>query len=267
MSERGLIRIWASANPLLAAILNPIISTIILALVTTCVAGAAPLGTADIVHTGYGASGQLNVWGGGLYGTSVGGGVYMLNKTNGTGEGNYWPNGPLGGFCIELSEWAPKKTSTYNVVALEDSPLPTYFLGSYIGPVKAEYLSELWGRFFNPSWVGIGPFSLQQKRNAEAFAAAVWEIIYEDLPDSPSGWNVTKDNTVGIRGFRCTNADTTTANNWLHSLDGTGPKVELRALVYDGKQDYITAIPTGIPEPATICLLSLGALSLVRRKR
>jgi len=104
MSKRELIRIRALAHPLFAAIFNPIISIIIPTLITTCAAGAAPLGTATIVHTGYGASDKLRVWGGGLYGTYVRGGVYTLNKTNSTGEGNYWPNGPLGGFCIELSE-------------------------------------------------------------------------------------------------------------------------------------------------------------------
>jgi hypothetical protein len=238
------------------------LTAIILVLATTGVAEAVPLGTVKIAHTGYGANGQLSVWGGGLYGTYVRGGVYMLNKTNGTGQGNYWPNGPLGGFCIELSEWTPKNLLTYDVVMPQDAPEPTDFLGSPIGPAKAEYLSELWGRFFDPNWVGIGPFSLQQKRNAEAFAAAVWEIIYESLPPSPAAWNVKADGTPGRLGFKCYGADTATANSWLHALDGTGPKVNLRALVYDGKQDYIT----GIPEPATIALLGFGGLALIRRK-
>jgi hypothetical protein len=50
----------------------------------------------------------------------------------------------------------------------------------------------------------------------------------------------------------------------LHSLDGTGPREDLRAFRYDGQQDYITAIP----EPATIALLGFGGVfSLLRRKR
>jgi hypothetical protein len=261
MRERRLIRIWAF-------FLTILLTTVVLVLVTPRVANATSLGTVNIVNTGYGASGQLNVWGGGLYGASGRGGVYMLNKTNGTGQGNFWPNGLLGGFCIELSELAPTKLSTYDVVMPQDSPKPTYFLGSYIGPVKAEYLSELWGKFFDPNWVGIGPFSPQQNSKAEAFAAAVWEIIYEDLPSSPAGWNVTEDGTSGNRGFYCTNADTVTANNWLHSLNGTGPKTQLLALVCDGKQDYITASPpAGIPEPATIALFGIGGLALLRKKR
>lgn len=149
----------------------------------------------------------------------------------------------------------------------QDSPEPTCFLREHIGPDKTEYLSELWGRFFEPNWVGEGPFTWRQKRDAEAFAAAIWEIIYEELPESPADWNVKIDGTFGRLGFRCSGVDTYTANSWLHALDGTGPKVDLRAFVNDVKQDYIIACPiTQVPEPATVCLLGLGALILVRRK-
>lgn len=235
---------------------------------TACVARAVPVGTVEIEHIGYGANGQLRVWGGGLYGSRVRGGVYMLDKTDGTDEGDLWPNGPLGGFCIELSQRAPKKPSEYNVVMPQDSPEPTCFLREHIGPDKTEYLSELWGRFFEPNWVGEGPFTWRQKRDAEAFAAAIWEIIYEELPESPADWNVKIDGTFGRLGFRCSGVDTYTANSWLHALDGTGPKADLRALVYCGKQDYITAIPTTeVPEPVTIAMLGLGALSMIRSSR
>jgi hypothetical protein len=74
---------------------------------TACVARAVPVGTVEIEHAGFGASGLLRVWGGGLYGSCVRGGVFMLDKTDSTGEGNLWPDGSLGGFCIELSQLAP----------------------------------------------------------------------------------------------------------------------------------------------------------------
>ena len=55
--------------------------------------------------------------------------------------------------------------------------------------------------------------------------------------------------------------DPAIANDWLHQLDGTGPKAHLRALVYDGQMDYIAEVP----EPATILLLGLGVVMLRRR--
>jgi len=240
-----------------------IIAAVVLALPCLAVE-ATPLGTVDIVHSGYGAYDEngLKVWGGGHYGTWVYGGVYMLDKTDGTGEGNIWPNDSLGSFCIELHEFAPDETLTYDVVVLED--VENSFLGETIGNVKADYLRELWGRFYDSAWVGDGPFCDAQERDAEAFAAAVWEIIYEDLPQSPLGWDVTVDGTPCSNGFCARHVDAGTANSWLHALDGTGPKADLRAFARDGAQDYIVEVP----EPATVALLGFGAVvSLLRRRR
>jgi hypothetical protein len=251
MSIRRLIQILFSIIVLISAI--------------TCPASAVPIGTVEIEHTGYGASGLLRVWGGGLHGSRVHGGVYMLDKTGDTGQGDNWNNGPLGVFCIELSQRTPIKPYEYNVVMPEEAQSPPYFLGGPIGQDKAEYLAELWGRFYDPNWVGFGPFTFQQNRKAEAFAAAVWEIVYEDLPASPANWNVMFDGTIGHRGFRCSGVDTYTANQWLHALDGTGPKADLWALVHRCKQDFI--VDTCIPEPATICLLGFGTLLLGQNRK
>jgi len=225
---------------------------------------ACPPDTVDIEHCGYGAYDEdgVAVWGGGHEGTVVYGGVYMLNKTAGSGQGDIWPNGLIGGFCVELHEAAPVSTFTYDVVM----PKNAYnsFLGELIGAQKANYLSELWGRFYDPAWAGSGPLCPQKNSAAEAFAAAVWEIIYEDLPTSPAGWDVTVDGTVCSHGFRCEGANTTLANSWLHSLTGCGPKADLRVFTYDGKQDYIVQVP----EPATVVMLGLGGLiNLLTRRR
>ncbi|HJX03098.1 MAG TPA: PEP-CTERM sorting domain-containing protein, partial [Dehalococcoidia bacterium] len=222
---------------------------------------ATPVGTMDIVHSGYGANGVMTVWGGGLSDLDVYGGVYMLNKTDGTGLGNIWPNGLIGGFCIELHQWSPDTTLKYDVVGLHE--VNNSFMGGTMGTEKADYLAELWGRFYNPAWADGGPYSSEEKSKAEAFAAAVWEIIYEDLPASPLSWDVTTDGSAGAHGFFASNVDADAANSWLRALTGCGPKAQLMAVVNDGKQDFIIQVP----EPATICLLGLGGLAFLRKRK
>lgn len=228
-----------------------------------CGAKACLLGTIDVAYDGAGAGGKAELWGGGLVGAERRTGVYMLEKTGGAGEGTLWDNGLIGALCIELSEVAPCETKTYGVVLPEDGQKPTTFLGEKIGFEKAEYVREIWGRYFDESWFGSGPFTLEQNSEAEVFAAAIWEIIYEGMPASASMWDVTVDGTCGPLGFRAAGLDSDTANSMLHSLDGTGPKADLRAFVYCGKQDYITEVP----EPATILLLGLSSLTLLRVRR
>jgi hypothetical protein len=139
------------------------------------------------------------------------------------------------------------------VVSLDDA----------FGTAKAGYISELWGRYYDPSWTGSGQFTWLQDSKAAAFATAIWEIIYEGLPTSPLKWDVKVDGTLGTGGFYTNFGGANIANNLLHSLDGTGPMADLRVFSYNGNQDYIAQVP----EPTTIALLGLGSLSLLRRKR
>ena len=64
-------------------------------------------------------------------------------------------------------------------------------------------------------------------------------------------------------GFLALNIDTATANKWLQSLTGCGPKADLRVFTNDGGQNYLVAVP----EPATIVLLGLGGLGRILRRR
>jgi hypothetical protein len=229
---------------------------------------ATPIyGTVTMNYTGLGATTDtMTIWGGGNNGLNVYAGVYMFNKTAGSGQGQLFQNGYIGGLCMDLSEYVASGSLNYDVIMPQDGPRPTTFLGSTMGDVKASYLSELYGRYYDPAWAVVGSHTPQQNSNAAAFAAAVWEIVYEDVPTSPAMWDVTTNGSSGNGGFRAENLDFLTANNWLHSLDGTGPMAQLRSLSYVGSQDMLVAVPGVVPEPATVALISFGFL-LITRKR
>ncbi|MEN6338176.1 MAG: PEP-CTERM sorting domain-containing protein, partial [Phycisphaerales bacterium] len=134
--------------------------------------------------------------------------------------------------------------------------------GETLGTTKANYIRELWARYYDPAWVSRAP-TAQDNRAAQAFAAAIWEIIYEKMPTATADWDVTLDGTVGLGGFKAENLDYETANRWLHSLTGGGAKADLRVIVSNGNQEYLVAVP----EPATAILLGLGGLLSVASRR
>lgn len=221
-------------------------------------AGPNLANTVDIVHDGYGAYDPITVWGGGEHGVEVAAGVYTLNKTGDSGLGSTWHNGSLGGFCVELNEAAPTTTARYSVGMPDDMTIS--YTGETLGTAKANALRELWGRYYDPTWAQGGA-SAAANRNAAAFAAAVWEIVYENTPNSGSRWDVAATDTMG-KGFVALNVDADLANRWLQSLDGRGPKADLRVFANNGAQNFLVAVP----EPATVILLGLGGLSLLRRR-
>jgi hypothetical protein len=212
------------------------------ALIST--ASATILGTVDIENHNNGLSDQCTVWGGGLSGVTGFTGIYSWTNNGGTGLGTQVPNW---GFCIELTQ------GTYNgwqnVIPLNEAPVPPAY-GTPMGITKANYIRELWGRNFDPAWI-----TGANKQMAEAFNAAIWEIVYE----TDTTWDVTSGT-----GFYATGIEqAATANLWLSQLNGDARYLAnglVATSTLDG-QDFL------VPEPATICMLGLGGLALLRKRR
>jgi hypothetical protein len=237
-------------------------AVVLVGIALTSTASATILGTADIQNHNNALSDTGQLWGGGLNGAFCRTGIYSWTNAGGTGLGEDVPGW---GFCIELTQGA--SNGPVDVIPLEEAPLPLAVLyGTPMGTTKADYIRELWSRNFDPNWV-TSPTSTTKKLS-EAFSAAVWEIIYEALPASPLSWDV----NTGT-GFHASYIEqAVTANTWLHSLTGNGPFAEdLYAISpTDARpgQDYLVQIPDGnVPEPATIAMLGLGSLVLLRKRR
>ena len=214
------------------------------ALVST--ASAELVGTVDLEGHNNGLSSTGQLWSPALGGESGGTfytGVYSWTNAGGTGLGTLVPNW---GFCIELPQ--SPIAGWQNVLTLDEAPMPAQF-GTPMGAFKADRISELWGRHFDPAWTtGAGAGNPM----AQAFGACIWEIVYETDPV----WDVTSG-----AGFSGAIALPALANSWLAELDGTGPHAFVFATSSVDGQDY------AVPEPATIGILGLGALALLRKRR
>ncbi len=231
-----------------------IAAVVLVAIVLTSTASATILGTVNIQNHNNALSDTGRLWGGGLNGGTYYTGIYSWTNAGGIDWGTLVPDW---GLCIELVQ------GPYNgwqdVIPLEEAPLPAQF-GTPMQTTKANYIRELWGRNFDPNWV-TNPNNTT-KQLAEAFGAAVWEIIYETDPT----WDVTSGT-----GFHAANVNqAATANTWLSELNGDTAyfAINLVATSAPSGQDYLVQLTTTpIPEPVTVALLGLGALSLIRRKK
>jgi hypothetical protein len=213
----------------------------------------ASANTVDVKFDSVRNANIVQIWGGGHEGESVYAGIYDLTvdeiKTIGT--------------CIDLEQWATYNLSKYDVTSLALAPVSGGMLGGPMGKQKADYVNEIYSRFYNPRWENSSDNI--DRDEVTAFQCAIWEIVYEDTPKVPEMYDVSSDGTDGKLGFSCKGADEAIANKWLHSLGNESPFCRHRivALSSGNFQDY--AVQT-IPEPTTVLILSVGCIfSLFRR--
>lgn len=183
-----------------------------------------------------------------IVGISIDGGWHYSNLRAGeldwSKTGGNAPNIPshFSTFCIEISKHVSSGANyTYNIAGVASGP--TSILGG-MGASKADAVAELCGRYLG------GPLQSDGNYGA-ALQLAIWEIVMDGGRDLSSG-NFRARNRGGYYSL---------AQNMLSSINGAGPRATLTGLLQDSVQDQIY-----VPEPASLVLIALGALSQLRRR-
>jgi hypothetical protein len=184
-------------------------------------------------------------------------GEFNWTRTGGDHPGA--PDGDFVTFCVELTQHINFNTTyTYNVVPLENAPDPGgYGVTLGMGIEKADMIRELWGRHFA---------DIQDSDTAAAFQVAVWEIVYDDERSMTSG--AFRARMPGYDSHA--NDFVPLAQTWLNSIDGTGPRANIKAISNTGLQDeiFVDNAPSygEVPSPAAVWggLAMLGALAAWR---
>lgn len=218
----------------------------------------APVAKADVTTITATYLGDSNVFG------FLGGGNMsgMINYYMGVSQFEKSDGSKFYGFCIDLAQGIDVTGSptTWGLNTLEGSPFGASGPDQYsMNATQSDMLSELWGRYFNEIFSAPG---IVDSHKAASFQAATWEIIYQTTGglDVRTGWS------SGV-GFQVTTPsgggwlieDAQRANDWLDSLDGTGPKASLVAMTNLTVQDFmiVGSLPA-IPAPGAAMLVGIG---------
>jgi len=183
-------------------------------------------------------------------------------------------------FCVQTDQFVSAGHQyTFDIKPL--TAMPT--IGTQI---KADYITELWGRHYDTAWnnpaFATNPPSSSAYINSIAFQLAIWELAYDgtstrDLahnnfiaPQPPSG------NSIYDQAY-------STAQTWLNQLTGNTSYFTSRFAGYQligltdptdpkgnisNPQDQITMIPTSaVPAPPGVLMAGFGFLALFGRSR
>lgn len=202
----------------------------------------------------------------------------------------YWKNpttalnANTAAFCVQLDQFVTLgNTYTYQTTSLAN--LPT--IGS---EAKANYITELFGRYFDPTW--LNP-SFTGSTASLAFQLALWELVY----DGPTNLNVNDTTKTlgtfsdtssgdaaaaslaqkflkgGSGGYVALSGDTSVFASRLPGYTLTGltdqPVGGANSAVAGGVQDQIVITPPGgqVPAPAGVWLAGAGLVALFGRGR
>jgi hypothetical protein len=201
--------------------------------------GLVPTARADTVaatYEGLSAYQKIDLLIGPKWWPSIETGMLRWDRTGGDHAPNF--RGTFTSYCIELEQdirYGDKVV--FDVRDLARAPDP----GPVMGQTKANYIRELWGRYYTPT---------PDDEQAAAFQLALWEIV------SDTQWD------LGSGVFQCKTVSfphtLTVATGYLASLTGNGQGPGLVGLTNPTYQDHL--IPGQVPLPST--LWSSGALIL-----
>lgn len=206
---------------------------------------AALADTVDVSYTGIaGGTGAAHV--------RVEGRTYYAGHMNHTIESGDRAGEHFATFCIDFSETAVQKESTYQIVDIADAPMP----GTPYGQTVSDAINAVVANAVALGWIDnkLQADTTQQDYLAKmgAIQAAIWEAF---------GSGVEIDN-------RRTNAGLASYYHLLmdsETFDSTLRVHGLRAMVAEGQQDMLYVVP--LPPAALAGFAMLGSIAGVRTIR